>query len=218
MDKSEHINELATALSKAQAEMQPVAKDAKNPMLKNRYATLDAIIEATRKPLTDNGLAITQLLDGEDLTTMLMHSSGQWIASTSAISKMAGNRGVNDAQVLGGSLTYMKRYALAAMLGISTDEDTDGNTPRKQAQRHKPDVVRKAEQALEKGAAHWLADNDTRKRFWAKAKSEFGLDHDKVHMACGVTSMKDYTGTAAEAWAALEAFAAGLNEETAPFE
>ena len=111
MGKSENIDQLASALAKAQSQLPPVKKTGRNPHLKNEYATLDDIINATRKPLTDNGLAYTQLLRGTNgtvkLTTMLMHESGQWISSTVVVEASSGNRGVNEIQALGSSITYM---------------------------------------------------------------------------------------------------------------
>lgn len=150
---SDSINELAGALAKAQGQMRAASKDAKNPHLGNTYATLSSIIEASKEPLSANGLAFSQILSQGDgglvLETLLMHSSGQWLQSEVLVTAQAGNRGVNEVQQLGSSLTYYKRYALTAILGISiSDEDDDGNgaTPparqerRQQEQRPAPKV------------------------------------------------------------------------------
>lgn len=130
--KSENIDLLAAALSAAQGEFKPVAKTGKNPHLGNEYVTLDGIIESVRKPLSTHGLAYTQLLNeaeaGLMLETFLFHTSGQWLSACVRVVAMTGNRGVNEMQALGGALTYLKRYALAALLGISADEDDDGET------------------------------------------------------------------------------------------
>ncbi len=148
--KSDQINELATALAKAQSEMTGAKLDAANPHLKNKYASLASYIEAARKPLTDNGLAFTQLIQqspkGVALETILMHSSGQWMRSKVLINASLSNRGVNEAQAFGSALTYYKRYALASMLGISVEsEDDDGQgsgkvqqTPGKSQQQPTP--------------------------------------------------------------------------------
>lgn len=140
--KSETINELATALASAQGQMEAASRDAVNPHLKNRYATLSSIIEAARKPLSDNGLSFAQILstgaDGMVLETILMHSSGQWLQSEVFVdSEQMGNRGVNSLQALGSALTYYKRYALAAMIGASiAEDDDDGNdAPKSRHQR-----------------------------------------------------------------------------------
>jgi cellobiose-specific phosphotransferase system component IIA len=132
MQHSEQLNELASALAAAQGEFKAVPKDATNPHLKNKYATLDAIIATTRSALSKNGLSFTQLLstaeqgEKEVLTTLLLHESGQWLSATVGIDVPDVHKGINDLQAFGSSLTYMKRYALGAMLGIATDQDDDG--------------------------------------------------------------------------------------------
>ena len=126
MKTSEQINELAAALAQAQDEFNPVKKSGINPHLKSRYATLDDVLNAVSQALARNGLALVQMLDeGDLLTTTLMHASGQWIASACAVPSMDGNRGVNQLQAFGGALTYMRRYALTALLGVSSDSDDD---------------------------------------------------------------------------------------------
>lgn len=141
MKHSQEINELAAALAKAQGAMKGAEKDSKNPHLSNKYASLSAIIEAARKPLSDNGLSFSQLIGqtegGVILETVLLHSSGQWLSSEQPVTiTVLSNRGINEAQALGSGLTYFKRYALAAMLGISTaDEDDDGNAAQVQVGR-----------------------------------------------------------------------------------
>lgn len=124
MKKSEQINELVSALSKAQAAMLPAKFNRTNPFFKNKYADLASCIECSRKPLTDNGLAIMQYCEMIDerltLITMLAHSSGQYITSEYPLytAKM-------DSQSLGSAITYAKRYSLSAMLCIAADEDDD---------------------------------------------------------------------------------------------
>jgi hypothetical protein len=137
MITSETVGKLAEALCKAQAAMQPAAMTGKNPHLKNRYATLNDVMDAARKPLSGNGLSYVQMIttpQGMDgyvgLSTRLMHTSGEWIEDTVAFPVDPGsNRAVNAAQTAGSTITYMRRYALSAMLGIVADEDTDGNHP-----------------------------------------------------------------------------------------
>ena len=141
------IDKLAAALAKAQGQFKVVPKSGRNPHLNNVYATLDDIINTVRGPLAENGLAFTQLLGsngGFTLRTILMHESGQYLESETHVTAGAGNRGVNELQALGSAITYMKRYALGAMLGVSTDGDTDGEgaTGKKQ-QRKAPSAQRK---------------------------------------------------------------------------
>lgn len=126
-DQSNSITELAAALSKAQGAIRPAVKDKENPHFKSRYSDLNAVWEAARKPLSDNGLAVLQRVritqDGVSITTQLIHSSGQWLKDTAVWPTLQ-----RTPQGIGSSLSYGKRYALAALLGIASgDDDDDGN-------------------------------------------------------------------------------------------
>lgn len=127
MERSESITALATALAKAQADMRAAAKDSVNPHFRSKYADLTAIWEACRGPLSKNGLSVAQLPedagDGRiGLTSILMHSSGEWLAGRFSV---AIDR--PTAQSVGSALTYLRRYGLAALVGVVADEDDDGN-------------------------------------------------------------------------------------------
>jgi hypothetical protein len=121
--QSEAIDLLATALSKAQATMESAAKNKRNPHFNSRYADLSSIIEAVRKPLTDNGLSFTQTIycieTGLFLETTLLHTSGQWLKSEYPLVQ-------GTPQQTGSSLTYARRYSLSSIAGIAADEDDDG--------------------------------------------------------------------------------------------
>lgn len=125
MTKSDNIDLLATALSKAQAELSPAKKDAKNPFFESDYATLESVWEAARGPLTKNNLSIVQATEENAgivlLKTILLHSSGQWIESTYPVIPVK-----QDPQSLGSALTYARRYGFASMVGIvQTDDDAN---------------------------------------------------------------------------------------------
>lgn len=135
---SAEIGELAKALAAAQGEMTAAAKDATNPHFKSRYATLASVWDAIRGPLSRNGLSVSQVLETPDASpgvivrTMLLHSSGQWIASRYVMP-------IPDKltpQAVGSAITYARRYALSAIVGIAPDDDDDGNaasvTPARQ--------------------------------------------------------------------------------------
>jgi hypothetical protein len=128
MIKSESIKNLEVALANAQAEMPAVTMDATNPFYKSKYATLGAVIQTSRAILHKHGLAISQLptSDGNQVgvTTILMHTSGEWIQDTIMISA---GEAKNPAQEAGIIISYLRRYAWAAILGMYTEEDTDGN-------------------------------------------------------------------------------------------
>ena len=132
MNKTDTIQKLSEALSKAQAEFPPVPFNAVNPFLKNRYADLGGIIQTAKPILAKHGLAVSQLAEGEgnttSVTTILMHSSGEWISSTISMD-MEAEKGKSQAQAVGSVITYLRRYSLASILGLYADEDNDGNKP-----------------------------------------------------------------------------------------
>jgi hypothetical protein len=124
--RSEQVAELFGALAKAQAIMAGAKKDATNPHFKSKYADLASVWDACREALTANGLAVIQTTEPSEgaevrVHTTLAHSSGQHISGVIAIPV---NK--NDAQGYGSALTYARRYALAAMVGIAPADD-DGN-------------------------------------------------------------------------------------------
>lgn len=126
MTTSEQINEIAAACAKAQVELKPALKDATNPAFRSKYADLAAIVEASRV-YAKHGVAVFQDATtsdaGASVQTRLAHVSGQWIEFGPLTIPMA----KRDAHGAGSATTYAKRYALSAALGISADEDDDGN-------------------------------------------------------------------------------------------
>jgi len=145
VNKSESIQLLAAALSKAQAEMPAIKFDSKNPFLKNDYASLGAIIAGARPVLAKHGLSVSQLTFGEDgvagVETVLMHASGEWISQSISM-PIGEEKGKSSAQVAGSIITYLRRYSLASILGIYSDEDGDGNKPEPERKptRAKPEA------------------------------------------------------------------------------
>lgn len=149
MERSESIAALAAALSAAQGQFKAAQKSRTNTFLKNKYATLDDIIAVVREPLHKNGLSFIQPLtgtgDGFEIETILIHESGEWLSCKSAIPNWAA-KGVNELQKFGGALTYMRRYMLSSMLGVSSDEDADGNGARSSGKKK---AVKKAAEKVE---------------------------------------------------------------------
>ena len=123
--KSENIEKLASALSKAQSEIKGAEKKSTNPFFNSGYADLHSVIESSFPFLTKHGLSVIQGNDGKPgefyVTTMLLHESGQWIKSKL---KMPVEKAT--AQSIGSTITYGRRYGLSAMVGISQYDD-DGN-------------------------------------------------------------------------------------------
>jgi hypothetical protein len=134
MNQSESIAKLATALSIVQGKLSHAKKDSANPFFKSKYADLESVWDACRDLLAANGLSVMQFpgefIDGTMLmTTILAHSSGEWIGQEMSLPVGKPDRdGVVkvDAQAAGSAITYMRRYALAAVLGI-VQADDDGN-------------------------------------------------------------------------------------------
>lgn len=125
MNKSTTIGELAKALAVFHLKVDTVKKDAKNPFFKSSYASLSNILDSINDPLIESGLSFSQFPDGDNgLTTILMHGeSGEFIESTYSMRPVK-----DDPQGRGSVITYQRRYALAAILGLNIDEDDDGNT------------------------------------------------------------------------------------------
>lgn len=128
--QSSELGALASALSKAQSVMQGAKEDSNNPFFKSKYADLASVWAACKIPLTSNGLSIVQTVEngGEKayLVTTLLHTSGQWIRSFMPILM---NK--QDAQSLGSAITYCRRYALAAIVGVCpSDDDGEGAVGR----------------------------------------------------------------------------------------
>ena len=130
MSQSEKIDQLAAALVEAQKRIGPIAKNATNPHLRNKYADLEAIWEAVRPVLGDCGLAVSQ--GGEEgpegvqrVATLLMHTSGQWIKWIQDV-PVEQTRGINAPQAAGVSNTYGRRYGLQALVFAVADDDLDG--------------------------------------------------------------------------------------------
>ncbi len=88
------------------------------------------ILDVIREPLSANGLSFVQLPKSKnELTTMLMHSSGEWMSETYEMTPVK-----TDPQSMGSVITYQRRYALGAILGLNIDDDDDGNKASKQDQ------------------------------------------------------------------------------------
>jgi len=137
--QSSDIGELAGALAKAQSEMEGAKKDANNLYFKSDYATLFSVWQACRDPLTKNGLSVIQTTGngGDKITvyTTLAHSSGQWVRGALSI-----RPGKTDPQTLGSCITYLRRYALASMVGLSPLDD-DAEAAMSDARKQVPRTV-----------------------------------------------------------------------------
>ena len=121
MEKSETIGNLTLALSKVQAQLRPAKENSKSPFFKSNYADLGSVWDSVRSLLAENELSIIQMpTDVGGLTTILSHSSGEYLSSTMYIPSK------EDAHGVGSAISYARRYALASFIGVVTGDD-DGN-------------------------------------------------------------------------------------------
>jgi hypothetical protein len=130
VDKSAELDQLGTALAKAQSEIEGAAKSVKNPHLRSKYADFLSVVEATRPALTSNGLSISQPItcvgNIPAINTILLHSSGQYISSIMPI-EVQEQKGINMMQALGSAVSYARRYAYESIVGVARIEDDDAH-------------------------------------------------------------------------------------------
>ena len=125
---SEQTNELFTALALMQGELENASKSKQGYDYK--YADLAQCINLAKEPLSKNGLAVSQMLSQSQnnkctLITILTHSSGQYMMSEFELvdALLAGRAAKNPAQLLGSAITYQRRYAYAAIVGMAQEDD-----------------------------------------------------------------------------------------------
>lgn len=124
---------LFLSLAKAQASFESAIKDVKNSFFKSNYADLSAVWDACKDAIRENGLIVMQ-------PTNYLESAGVWVVNTriynAAGEYVEGNTPIlaskqNDPQAFGSATTYARRYGLAALLGIVTeDDDAEGAMSR----------------------------------------------------------------------------------------
>jgi len=123
MNKSETIGKLAEGLTKAQADFGPLIKGAANPFFKSKYADLSGVMDVARGPLAENGLCFVQTTEEAEsgflvVETTLIHVSGEWISGRLKMPTVK-----QDPQGFGSAMTYARRYALQAILGLAAEDD-----------------------------------------------------------------------------------------------
>jgi hypothetical protein len=137
MPTSPTIAALAAALVKAQSALSGAKKDSTNPHFRTAYADLASVWDACRAPLANAGLSVVQLVSSDAahaiIETILAHSSGEWVSSTLAVPLTKA-----DAQGLGSAITYGRRYALAAIVGVCPADDDGEAAVARPTQRTQP--------------------------------------------------------------------------------
>lgn len=136
-EQSPTIGALAKALAAAQGVMGGAKKDRENPAFRSKYADLSSVWDACREALSKNGLAVVQTtepqgMDGVCVVTTLAHESGEWMRG-----KMFIPATKKDAHGFGSAVTYARRFALAAIVGIAPEDD-DANAATIPKQGHGP--------------------------------------------------------------------------------
>jgi hypothetical protein len=146
MKTSESITNISKALVAFGQSMPKVPKDKINPHFKSKYASLSIMIEKATPILAANKLAIVQQIDGDCMTTTLLHESGEYITATAAMPCA----NPSNPQAMGSAITYARRYAYGSILSLDIDDDDDANAatqtapPQKQTAPPKPTVAKSA--------------------------------------------------------------------------
>jgi len=183
MEHSETINQIAAAVIAAQGEMGSAKKTADNPFYKTKYADLAGVVETARPVLTRHGLGVVQSADCDGelavVETLLVHTSGEWLKSRTVLKPTKA-----DPQGMGSAVTYARRYAYMAIIGMAAEDD-DGNAASQPVNRQAPAVSRPHNRTNEvqmeakrkayfAQAAKMGVDGDAAKE---TVKSMFGLEH-----------------------------------------
>jgi hypothetical protein len=176
--QSESIAALAAALSKAQADITGALKDSSNPFFKSKYADLASCWDACRKQLAANNLAVIQTTEvtesGTVLVTTIAHSSGEWMRGTLPVVTKD-----NGPQAQGSGITYARRYALAAIVGLAQiDDDAEAAQARGFVNNPRGDLGQSV-------------DAKTRDALVTEFRAAFNLDADESDIANAVLGIHE---------------------------
>lgn len=154
--RSETLGSFAGALSKAQRGIKNPIKNKYNPYFESKYSDLAACWDACRDPLAENEIAVIQNIESTKPThvvvsTLLIHSSDEWI-----LSRMAVVPREPHSQSVMATVTYLKRHMLCSMVGIAA-EDEDGNENKETKETPEPEKAPEAEK-MPRGKNWWTSD------------------------------------------------------------
>lgn len=174
------------ALAKAQGKFKPAIKDSSNPFFKSKYADLGQVFQACKDALNENGLFVSQSTDYRDgvdvLVTRIYHGSGNHIESVTRIICAK----PNDPQAFGSAMTYARRYALAGILGIITDDDDDAEgamnrqEAKPQTEDNRPWLDEKGFLALKKRVSEGDLEAYKKARDYYRMKKEYNEELKKL--------------------------------------
>jgi hypothetical protein len=206
LSHSENLGELATALAKAQGEIEGAKKDANNPFFRSKYADLASVWDACRAPLSKHGLSIVQFptteyigapesyawtsKSGEEqhgiriacvvsVVTRLLHSTGQWIEAT-----MSAMLPTADPQAVGSACTYLRRYSLQSVVGVAPEDDDGNAASGRTANGSSVPATSSAAPAPKPSAGGDTISEPQQKRLFAIAKGK-GWTDAQMHAAYG---------------------------------
>ncbi|CAD7359821.1 MULTISPECIES: ERF family protein [Staphylococcus] len=157
MNKSESVVEINKAMVAFRKEVKQPLKDKNNPFFKSKYVPLENVVEAIDEAATPHGLSYTQwALNDSDgrvgVATMLMHESGEYIEYDPVFM----NAEKNTPQGAGSLISYLKRYSLSAIFGITSDQDDDGNAASGKQSKLEPKASSKTIGALKQEVLNFV--------------------------------------------------------------
>ena len=171
---TKELDKLLTAMNKAQGSMEVARKDSTSGVYDSNYATIKSVIEASKKPLKDNGLSLTQFVNDDALVNVLGHTSGQFIMNKKPIRC----KDKNDNHKEGSGITYARRYSWMSICGIPTEDD-DGKASVNKGGKAEPKQLENALKKLLETKAYPHLENAWKKhsRQWEKDLSSQDYDH-----------------------------------------
>ncbi|HEC2149837.1 TPA: ERF family protein [Staphylococcus delphini] len=157
MNKSESVVEINKAMVAFRKEVKQPLKDKNNPFFKSKYVPLENVVEAIDEAATPHGLSYTQwaLNDSEGrvgVATMLMHESGEYIEYDPVFM----NAEKNTPQGAGSLISYLKRYSLSAIFGITSDQDDDGNAASGKQKKSEPKASNQTVEVLKQEVLNFV--------------------------------------------------------------
>ena len=194
VNQSANIATLAKALSEAQGKIKGAAKDAENPFFKSKYADLASVWDACREQLSAAGLSVIQTLDGGmmgvTVVTTLAHSSGEWIRGSLTLKPVK-----DDPQGIGSAITYGRRYALAAMVGVAPEDD-DGEGASGREKKGAPIKGQATDPPKPADPESWKADAEIIKNAIGQAKDVATLNATIKANGAALANIKVHSVTA----------------------
>jgi len=145
------------------------------------YSSLPAIFKVINPILKKHDLGFTQLMDGTGIRTIIFHTkTGQQLESFAEIPQDVQLKGMNQFQVMGSAITYYRRYALSAALGIITDKDVDaaGETVKPTVAKKKKKATAQVKSAMAKAMAE--ANDDKKKQAIIDRMEDYELSEQDV--------------------------------------